>query len=209
MSTPANLKKIGLLMSGWHSSSGDPIYAVGSFFVSGKDYPDLDVVRRAEANLERDLAGAKKKLHGWGPAEVKELKAILAFLKKYVTEQSKKRGGGGARVTKAQLYEVGTAAFRKAYEAGANIPEAQRAAIDAETQLGGVRARVTLERVPLDAGGYTRQGRYFGTGAPLYSYDVWTMRGKNEEGFLRARDRAHALEQIYKLFPDLRPAKRK
>ena len=222
MSTPASLKKFGLLMSGWHSSSGDPIYAVGSFFVSGKDYPDLAVVRSARAGLLRCREDVKEEMgrrHAvWTPqlaerqrelrGKLSELDTIVAFLRRYASPRAKQKSGGGARVTKAQIEEAGHAAFRKAYTAGANIPEAQRAAVEAETALGGVRARVTLERVPLN-GGYTREGRYFGVGAPLYSYDVWTMRGTNESGFLRAHDRASAFEKIYKLFPDLRPKKRK
>ena len=103
MSTPASLKKIGLLMSGWHSSMSDPIYAVESFFVNGKNYPYIKVVREAESGLRRDLDGAKRKLHGWGPREVKELTTILSFLKKYIASHPGGGSGGGGGGVKPEI----------------------------------------------------------------------------------------------------------
>lgn len=52
---------------------------------------------------------------------------------------------------------------------------------------------VSLRRVYLDAGGYSRDsGKYFGVGAPVYEVDSETHWGT----FLRARDRADAKRQL-------------
>ena len=48
-------------MCQWHSSMGDPIYAVGSYYVSGKAYPDAEVVGDALSRLETYLSMAKAK----------------------------------------------------------------------------------------------------------------------------------------------------
>jgi hypothetical protein len=52
---------------------------------------------------------------------------------------------------------------------------------------------LTVERVRLDRGGYTSSGRYYGTGAPLFSanFDDYSQVRSWET---RAKDRAHAIE---------------
>lgn len=59
---------------------------------------------------------------------------------------------------------------------------------------------LSLVRVPLDRGGYTRQGRYFGVGAPLYQYDD----GDECDGYLRAADREAAKAKLRKQFPGVK-----
>lgn len=49
-----DMGEVGLKMLNWHSSGGDPIYAVGSYFFAGRDYPKRETVEDAIANLERD-----------------------------------------------------------------------------------------------------------------------------------------------------------
>ena len=44
-------KKLGERLLQWHSSGGDPIYAVGSYFISGDCYPDKSVVQRALSGI--------------------------------------------------------------------------------------------------------------------------------------------------------------
>lgn len=53
--------------------------------------------------------------------------------------------------------------------------------------------RFYLTRIPLDRQGYTKQGRYYGVGAPLFSYENedYTISGE-----LRAKDRADAKKKI-------------
>ena len=89
---------IGELMQHWHSSSGDPIYAVGSFYFADQDYPDKKVVRAALASLESDLVDAKKGAYGWGESEAKELTTIIAYLKSELRE----KGRASGRLTKRQ-----------------------------------------------------------------------------------------------------------
>ena len=55
-----DLRELGMLMMNWHSSQFDPIYMTASYFVDGKDYPDLDVVERAKSEIEELL---NKKLY--------------------------------------------------------------------------------------------------------------------------------------------------
>lgn len=71
------------------------------------------------------------------------------------------------------------------------------------------RGRIQLRRVPLNSGGYTAQGRYFGTGAPLYLYynlDEVNPQDAvgddpNFEGYIRGADRAAAIAKLRKQFP--------
>jgi len=63
---PGNLSmsELGERMLHWHSSGGDPIYAVGSFYFSDMPYPDGEIVRRAHANLTHDLHEFERMLAG-------------------------------------------------------------------------------------------------------------------------------------------------
>ena len=61
--------------------------------------------------------------------------------------------------------------------------------------------RYYIEREPLNRQGYTRSGRYFGVGAPLYRYDsdaggAW--------GHVRASGIKEAREKVRKLHPEAR-----
>jgi len=80
--TSEERREIGVLMSHWHSSQGDPIYAVGSFFVDGKRYPDREQVSSALYWIEKDLGQARERKHGWGRKEVGELLKISKALKR-------------------------------------------------------------------------------------------------------------------------------
>lgn len=52
--------------------------------------------------------------------------------------------------------------------------------------------RIDFQRVPLDRQGYTRQGRYFGTGAPLYEwYDDESGKTFHTRASTRAEAKAH------------------
>lgn len=71
-------------------------------------------------------------------------------------------------------------------------------------------ARVYLEREYLDRGGYTRRGRYFGVGAPLYLYTGEGLVDKNGSvhdyvhDWVRAADRKSAMQKIRERFPNVR-----
>lgn len=47
--------ELGARLCQWHSSMHDPIYAVGSFYVSGQVYPKKEIVEDAISNLTSDL----------------------------------------------------------------------------------------------------------------------------------------------------------
>jgi hypothetical protein len=61
-------------------------------------------------------------------------------------------------------------------------------------------ARLYLQRMPLDSGGYDAGGAYWGHGAPLY----WATDGQpgGLDMTLRAKDRAAAKAAIRAEFPD-------
>jgi hypothetical protein len=51
----------------------------------------------------------------------------------------------------------------------------------------------TLRKVPLDKGGYTKQGKYFGVGETLWEFEI-----DGKLYYTRASDKASALEKIAK-----------
>lgn len=56
--------ELGERLCQWHSSMHDPIYAVGSFYVSGQVYPQKGIVEDAISNLTKDLDEARRMLIG-------------------------------------------------------------------------------------------------------------------------------------------------
>jgi hypothetical protein len=56
--------ELGERLCNWHSSMGDPIYAVGSFYVSGQVYPDKSIVEDAISSLTSTLEESKRMLAG-------------------------------------------------------------------------------------------------------------------------------------------------
>ena len=48
-------KVLGERMQHWHSSGSDPIYAVGSFYFAGKQYPTRNVVEAALTRIVADI----------------------------------------------------------------------------------------------------------------------------------------------------------
>lgn len=56
--------ELGTRLCQWHSSMNDPIYAVGSFYVSDLAYPDKKVVDDAVFNLTSNLKRFRRMLNG-------------------------------------------------------------------------------------------------------------------------------------------------
>lgn len=54
--------ELGELMLHWHSSQGDPIYMVGSYYVGGNEYPDPSVIEEAKQEFERLLSEHERML---------------------------------------------------------------------------------------------------------------------------------------------------
>lgn len=83
------MKDLGALMQHWHSSMGDPIYAVGSYYFAEMTYPDPKLVVRARDSLAQSLNVIR--LHkaqaadcGWGMKERKELITIIDGLNEII-----------------------------------------------------------------------------------------------------------------------------
>ena len=64
MMDPHDRQSVGIHLLDWHSSGGDPIYAVGSFYLDGEVYPDVEVVREALSNINYHLSQQKQMLAG-------------------------------------------------------------------------------------------------------------------------------------------------
>lgn len=55
---------LGLRMQSWHSSMGDPIYAVGSYYFAGHIHPEKETVEAAIDNLNAILSRSQRMLKG-------------------------------------------------------------------------------------------------------------------------------------------------
>jgi antirestriction protein len=75
----AERSEIGTLMHNWHTGQGDPVYMVGSFFIGGDEYPDLDIVSDAIGWLEKDARKTKKR------ADKAEARRIIGYLQDELT----------------------------------------------------------------------------------------------------------------------------
>ncbi len=69
-------------MQQWHSSSGDPIYAVGSFYYADRKYPDANVTVAALESIESLIPRADAGAHGWKKSDAAQLRRIAAFIRK-------------------------------------------------------------------------------------------------------------------------------
>lgn len=56
--------ELGSRLCNWHSSMSDPIYMVGSFYLSDKVYPDKDIAESALSSLTSTLEDVKRMLTG-------------------------------------------------------------------------------------------------------------------------------------------------
>lgn len=61
--------------------------------------------------------------------------------------------------------------------------------------------RLSVRRSYLDAGGYDRNGTYFGRGAPLYWVSGEDSEGNEVDYMLRAYDREDARAKVLKRYP--------
>lgn len=85
-STPTTVdKKLGDVLSQWHSSGSDPIYAVSSNASAGKPVPK-HVAEAALAKVTSMIDNADA--HGWTPSDVKELNQAKKLLEKSVGKKS-------------------------------------------------------------------------------------------------------------------------
>jgi hypothetical protein len=74
-------KRVGLKLMNWHSSSGDPVYAVGSSWFAGWAVP-ADIVQKAWIRLAEDLkkAAGSPGYAGWSKKDVRELRGLVRYL---------------------------------------------------------------------------------------------------------------------------------
>lgn len=92
-----SLKQLGIDMLNWHGSMGDPIYAVGSFYINDQPYPDRSVVVRARDGLSSMIPGADARAHGWTAKDARELRSMVRALDNILSKStsSKRRARCG------------------------------------------------------------------------------------------------------------------
>ena len=95
-------RQLGQHMAPW---GGDSAYgagigavgAVGSYYASGKPYPDRARVVMALAEIDRTIPQADKGMHGWTKKDASELRVIASGLRYYLAKDypegaSRRRG---------------------------------------------------------------------------------------------------------------------
>lgn len=81
------LRELGEKMCHWHSNHSDAIYAVGSYFVSGLDYPNPFVIFEARASIRNMFDHPH---NSWdNERDLRELKEILEGLEVYLEGRRK------------------------------------------------------------------------------------------------------------------------
>jgi hypothetical protein len=96
-------KKLGELMGPW-GATGDAaasaVYAVSSYYYSGKKYPDRAIVTRAIAAIEADIPRADRGEAGWTKADAKDLQTIAQGLRYYLLHDynGSERGRGHSTI---------------------------------------------------------------------------------------------------------------
>lgn len=84
----SNRRELAEMLSHWHSSMGDPIYACGSSWLDRNREVALSTVEGCLQNIEKDISVAKTKAGrertGWGQAEITELQKIARMLQKSI-----------------------------------------------------------------------------------------------------------------------------
>lgn len=81
-------QQAGYLMQHWHRSGGDPVYAVGSYYASGLDYPKADVVIEARESLAHDLGHPHR---SWSEEDLRELELLIQYLDFELQHMPRKR----------------------------------------------------------------------------------------------------------------------
>lgn len=85
--------KLGEMMHPWSSvgygPEGTAVYAVASYFDSGRKYPDRTVVERALRAIEADVTRAEHGAHGWTKSDAKDLRTIAQGLRYYLVHDYK------------------------------------------------------------------------------------------------------------------------
>lgn len=80
---PVNLQALGEKMQHWHSSGGDPIYAVGSYFASGKRHPQAGMEEKALAEFKK-LRSIQEQRGSWSGEDEQELYDICDELEEVI-----------------------------------------------------------------------------------------------------------------------------
>jgi hypothetical protein len=96
-------ERLGIKMHHWHAGMSDPMYAVGSYYVTNKPYPHKERVQAALDETDTLLRRAKTKGDG------AELRSIRAGLKHFLKVDYPKQALEGASETVPVIHEANDA----------------------------------------------------------------------------------------------------
>jgi hypothetical protein len=135
----------------------------------------------------------------WKKAELEEMRSLLksSGYDPRHAEALYKEGMGSYELEhrlRSAPSGVGSLEYTHGYARGSRKPNPSQRPAD-------FTGKFYLARVPLDRGGYTPRGRYFGVGAPLFEY---YSDGYEFHDEIRARDRKAAKAKILAVFPRAR-----
>lgn len=156
MATKQERKQAGRVLTQWHSSMGDPIYAVGSFYIDGNEYPDDEVLADAISGAERCIELAETK------RDERDLEYAIRVMKDELGQlEGKEEWAGGLspetldQLVQMQAEATGMSDPEEAHATEAVFKEAERfdAAVQAALQdlvklvppAGGASARDLYE----------------------------------------------------------------
>lgn len=141
-------KQLGEKLHHWHSGT-DAIYAAGSTLFAGRGVTP-EIAKKAIELLKVMLPKAKAGMHGWGPADARELSSLIKALGAYTGENTAAKGPkfvltrihldrGGYAKGSGRYYGVGAQLFSVEDEGGKFVEEFRAA--DREAAKAKVRQR--------------------------------------------------------------------
>jgi len=177
-----NRRELAEMLSHWHSSMGDPIYACGSSWMDKSREVALSTVEGCLGNIEKDISVAKTKAGrertGWGDSEIAELQKIARMLQKSIDHAI-------GNVSK----KVDLDAFFDAYVTTAlwaetdNADESGGSPLDANYGPGDI-AKASLKKMRKDTDGFAKENAALILGREeLAGHDFWLTRNGHGAGF--------------------------
>ncbi len=93
------LKTAGAKLQQYASGQSDPLYAVGSYFHAGRDYPSIEVIEAAAFQLQKNRHATKL---GKASYNVKALSELINFLDKHVAKKASATARPSRKSTSAE-----------------------------------------------------------------------------------------------------------
>lgn len=175
----SNRRELAEMLSHWHSSMGDPIYACGSSWLDKNREVTLSTVEGCLSNIEKDISVAKtaagRKRTGWGDAEIAELQKIARMLQKSIDHAI-------GNVSK----KVDLDAFFDAYVTAAlwsSADESGREPLDANYNIADFDKK-SLKKLRVEADAFAKENAEYILGKEeVAGHDFWLTQNHHGAGF--------------------------